>query len=64
MGNWKRAIIKSIVWRIFGIVLLFLISYFITGNFTETTIITIVFHTIRVILYVFHEEMWDKLWPL
>lgn len=59
---WKRAIIKSISWRLIGIVLLILIAYFTTNNWQEVGIITITFHSIRVVLYVFHERIWDKIW--
>jgi len=56
-----RSLVKSIVWRVTGIVLLGIIAYCITGNFKEMTIITLLFHGIRVILYYFHERIWEKI---
>jgi uncharacterized membrane protein len=57
----KRAWVKSIVWRIIGIVLLGAIAYFVTGNWEETNIIMIVFHGIRVIMYFYHERAWERI---
>ena len=51
---------KSITWRILGIVLLGLISYIITRDWQEMAIITAIFHGIRVILYYFHERIWER----
>jgi len=56
-----RAWIKSLVWRILGIIILALISWVITHNWKEMTIITVLFHGIRVILYYFHERLWEKI---
>jgi len=56
-----RAWIKSLVWRIFGIVILGFISWIITHSWKEMTIITVLFHSIRVILYYFHERFWEKI---
>ena len=56
-----RPWVKSIVWRIFGIVILMAISWFVTHDMKEMTIITLLFHGIRVILYYFHERAWEKI---
>ncbi len=56
-----RAWIKSIVWRILGIVILGSISWLVTHNWKEMTIITIIFHAVRVILYYFHERVWERI---
>jgi len=60
MDTKKRSWVKSIAWRVIGIVLLGLISYLITGNWKEMTIITILFHSIRVIMYYYHERLWER----
>lgn len=57
----SRAWIKSIVWRILGIVILGTISWLVTHSWKEMTIITIIFHGVRVILYYFHERVWDRI---
>lgn len=61
MDTKLRSWIKSIVWRIIGIFILGVIVYFITGSLKEMTIITLLFHGIRVILYYFHERIWEKI---
>ncbi len=57
----SRAWIKSFVWRILGIVILGIISRLATHSWKEMTIITIIFHSVRVILYYFHERVWERI---
>ncbi|HEY68170.1 MAG: hypothetical protein DRI79_01005 [Chloroflexi bacterium] len=61
MDTRKRSWAKSIVWRLIGIVLLGLISYLVTGDWKEMSVITILFHSIRVILYYYHERAWEHI---
>ncbi|HET6347523.1 MAG TPA: DUF2061 domain-containing protein [Candidatus Krumholzibacteria bacterium] len=49
---------KSITWRIVGVVMLSVITWLVTHDWKESTIITLVFHTIRMVLYYFHERIW------
>lgn len=56
-----RAWVKSLVWRILGIVILGSISWTITHSWKEMTIITVFFHSVRVILYYLHERLWEKI---
>ena len=56
-----RAWFKSIVWRVLGIVILALISWIVTHDWKEVGVITIIFHTIRVLLYYFHERVWERI---
>jgi uncharacterized membrane protein len=55
-----RAWVKSIVWRILGIVVLAAIAWLVTHSWKEMTVITVIFHGVRVILYYFHERVWDR----
>ena len=57
----SRAWIKSFVWRILGIVILGAIAWLVTHSWKEMTIITIIFHGVRVILYYFHERVWERI---
>ena len=61
MDTKRRSWVKSITWRLFGILLLGAISYAITRDWTQMTVITILFHSIRLILYYFHERIWDSI---
>jgi uncharacterized membrane protein len=56
-----RAWIKSIVWRLMGIVILGAISFAITRSWREMSLITILFHSIRVVLYYLHERAWERI---
>jgi uncharacterized membrane protein len=56
-----RAWIKSIVWRLFGIVILGAISWIITRSWREMSMITILFHSVRVVLYYLHERIWERI---
>ena len=61
LGTHARAWIKSLVWRIFGIIILGAISWLITHSWKEMTIITVLFHSIRLILYYLHERAWERI---
>ena len=61
MDTRIRSWVKSIVWRLVGIVILAAISYWITGNWKQMTIITTLFHSIRVVLYYYHERLWERI---
>lgn len=50
---------KSITWRLIGVVMLWVIAYGATKNATDTTVITVVFHTLRFFLYYYHERVWE-----
>ncbi len=60
MDTRARSWAKSITWRVIGIVILGGISYWITGSWKQMTIITVLFHSIRVVLYYFHERLWTR----
>jgi len=55
-----RSLTKSFTWRALGVFILMSLSYIITGNLAESSLITITFHIIRVVLYFFHERLWLK----
>ncbi|HDN68178.1 MAG TPA: DUF2061 domain-containing protein [Methanomicrobia archaeon] len=56
---WVRSITKAATWRILGILILILLCFSITGNLVESSLITFVFHAVRMILYVLHERAWE-----
>jgi len=59
MDTRKRSWVKSIVWRVIGIVLLGAIAYLVTGEWEQMAIITVLFHGIRLVMYYFHERAWE-----
>jgi len=56
-----RSLVKSITWRVMGIIILAGLAWWFTGNVEQTTLITVTFHGIRVILYYFHERIWERI---
>jgi len=56
-----RSWVKSIVWRVIGIIILAGLSWLITHNWQQTTLITGIFHAVRLILYYFHERAWEHI---
>ncbi len=37
------------------------ISYAITRDLEQTTIITLIFHVLRTVLYYYHERIWERI---
>ena len=54
----KRSIVKSILWRLIGIVFLACVTYFYTGSLAQTTMITLLHHGSFIIIYYLHERVW------
>jgi len=60
MENIKRTIAKTIIYRGSTTVLLFALSWILTNNVYETSLITILFNVIATAIYFFHERFWSK----
>jgi len=56
----RRSWLKAITWRLIGIIVLGTITWLVTGNWEQASLITISFHAIRLVLYYFHERGWDN----
>ncbi len=56
-----RSWVKSIVWRVIGIVILGALAWLFTRDWEQTTWITITFHAIRLVLYYYHERAWERI---
>ncbi len=57
----SRSWAKSLSWRVVGVVMLGGISYAITRDVQQTTIITLIFHVLRTVLYYYHERLWGRI---
>jgi len=55
-----RSWAKAITWRALGILILGLIAWIYTGNLEQTSIITVAFNGVRLILYYVHEHLWER----
>ncbi len=57
----KRSIAKSISWRIIGTLDTILISWIVTGTLSVAFSIGVVELFTKMILYFFHERIWNKI---
>lgn len=61
MGSYdthKRSIVKAIVYRCMGIMVLAGITWVITRNVIQVTTVTIVYHIVSIIGYYIYERVW------
>ena len=56
-----RSVAKTISWRTVGTLDTIIISYFITGNLVMAASIGSIEVITKMILYYFHEKVWNKL---
>lgn len=56
-----RSVVKTISWRTLGTLDTIIISYFITGNLVMAASIGSIEVVTKMILYYFHERVWNKL---
>jgi uncharacterized membrane protein len=61
MEHRYRSIVKSISWRITGSLDTFIVSYIITGKAGVALSISGVEVFTKIILFYFHERIWNKL---
>ncbi|MBI3940466.1 MAG: DUF2061 domain-containing protein [Acidobacteria bacterium] len=61
METKARSWAKSVVWRLLGFLILGVISYLFTGNWSESIGISSAFNLIRLVLYYYHERLWLKI---
>ena len=53
-----RSMTKSILWRIMGVLVLALVTYYYTRSLIQTTLITFLHHFSFIFIYYFHERAW------
>ena len=56
-----RSVVKTISWRTVGTLDTIIVSYFITGSFVMAASIGSIEVITKMILYYFHERIWNKL---
>jgi uncharacterized membrane protein len=57
----KRSVVKSIVWRFICVVVSVFVSYLLTGKWDIAVAIGTIYNLITMILYYFHERMWNRI---
>ena len=53
-----RSLVRSIIWRVLGILFLALVTYLYTRNWITTTLITVCHHGVFIFVYYLHERFW------
>jgi len=56
----KFSALKSVVWRVLGIIIKALITYIFTRSCFVTTAVTFVHHTVFLVIFYLHERVWYK----
>jgi len=56
----KKSALKSIMWRVWGVIFLAAVTYFFTGNWITTTWVTVLHHGVFLLIYYLHERAWMR----
>ena len=54
----KRSLTRSVIWRIFGVLFLAMVTYLYTGDLITTTLVTVLHHGVFLFVYYAHERAW------
>lgn len=60
MESKKRSAVKSIAWRIFGVIVLAAVTYGYTKEWITTGLVTVIHHASFLFIFYFHERAWLK----
>lgn len=61
MVSHKLSILKSVLWRIMGVIILASVTYFYTRQWIITTYITLIHHATFLLVFYLHERFWFNL---
>jgi len=53
-----RSALKSIIWRLVGVLILAIVTYAYTQEWIQTGLITIIHHGVFLFVFYFHERLW------
>jgi uncharacterized membrane protein len=56
--KYLRSIVKSAIWRLTGVLILAIVTFFYTRHIMQTTWITLLHHGIFFFVFVLHERFW------
>lgn len=54
----KRSAVKSVIWRIMGVLILGAVTYFYTRKWVTTSLITAIHHGTFLFVFYVHERIW------
>jgi uncharacterized membrane protein len=61
MTSHKKSMLKSVIWRVLGVLILGTITYIFTRRWITTTYITFFHHATFLLVYYLHERLWIAL---
>lgn len=61
MSTHKNSALKSLIWRIMGVIVLASVTYFFTRKLITTTYITFFHHATFLLVFYLHERFWQKI---
>ncbi len=61
MVSHKLSVIKSIVWRLMGIIVLATVTYIFTRNWITTSLVTLVHHLTFIYVFYAHDRCWLRI---
>ena len=56
----KKSALKSVIWRIMGVIVLATIVYLFTRSWITTGLITVIHHATFLVVFYLHERIWMK----
>lgn len=59
--NLHRTIIKTIVWKLVGILILVLVGLMFGVSAAKVSLLSLVYHVITLMLYFVHERIWAQI---
>ena len=57
----KRSIVKAIIYRCMGIIVLAIVTWVFTRSVVQVTAVTIVYHLVSIIGYYIYERVWGHM---
>lgn len=57
----SRSATKSLIWRIFGVIVLAAVTYGYTQKWITTGLVTVIHHGVFLFVFYFHERIWLKI---
>ena len=57
----KRTVVKAIMYRLFGFSFLAVVTWFVTHEIEQVTVVTIIYHTASIAGYYIHERFWGHI---
>ena len=56
----KRSALKSVIWRVVGVIILAAVTFAYTGAWITTGITTVIHHGVFLLVFYLHERVWLK----